>query len=430
MAHFFRLLTALFVCMFLHTSALAVFPKTAPDETTCAGTSNAIGATACKNSIQSSGYVYQSYDIASKQCFYTGGLWTTCTASKGLPVCPANSTVTADNQCQCSSGFTESNGTCAASTTSLAATAKAVCDGLNYLKQPVSYDGAPMLTTCYAGVEVTGSGAVGGGGKTEVYGPFTCVATNAGCTTKAAAGSGCPVGSFPGTVNGMAVCSPPENTISTGEKETTTTAGGLGAGTPSDAVSSTTTTTCTGAASCTTTTTYNNAAGSPVGTKQEIATQAAFCVEHPADAMCKAVKPAEEKTGTFSGTCTAPPVCTGDPLQCAIAKATFETKCGLDSIKTDSQNATVQKGTRAFTGQIDSADNARGQKTTKDLGTFDQSSPFNTASMTDSTIVLGGPFRPIVIPWSSMNGVLQMMGSLLVGLTLLSSAFFVVKGTS
>lgn len=89
---------------------------------------------------------------------------------------------------------------------------------------------------------------------------------------------------------------------------------------------------CTGAGSCTTTTTTTttvyNADGTQASTKSESqketstgqgAEGSGFCKENPSSPICK--------TGSFSGSCEAAPSCEGDPIQCATAKATWETNC-------------------------------------------------------------------------------------------------------
>lgn len=89
---------------------------------------------------------------------------------------------------------------------------------------------------------------------------------------------------------------------------------------------------CTGEGSCTTTTTTTttvyNADGTQASTKSETQEETSkgqgpegsgFCKENPSLPICK--------TGSFSGSCGAAPTCEGDPIQCATAKATWETNC-------------------------------------------------------------------------------------------------------
>ena len=131
-----------------------------------------------------------------------------------------------------------------------------------------------------------------------------------------------------GTVNGQVVCVAP--TTTTAPKTTTTTSPG-----GNSTTNQTTNTTCTGAGSCTTTTTTTTTSGGsgPGGTgpgsttsvpttTQKDLPKSAFCEENPNSSMCK--------NSSFAGTCGSPPACDGDAVQCAQAKASFETKCLLE----------------------------------------------------------------------------------------------------
>ena len=92
---------------------------------------------------------------------------------------------------------------------------------------------------------------------------------------------------------------------------------------------------------CTTTTTTTNTAIGADGTKGDSTTSIdtkstggggvpgsggsgldkndSFCQENPNSPMCK--------SGSFSGSCGAEPVCDGDPVQCATARAVFKSEC-------------------------------------------------------------------------------------------------------
>lgn len=131
-----------------------------------------------------------------------------------------------------------------------------------------------------------------------------------------------------GYVNGVVLCVKPDTSSGAGKKTTEVkNADGTTTKTSVDK-----TMTCTGAGSCTTTTTTTttvyNADGTQASTKSESqketstgqgAEGSGFCKENPSSPMCK--------TGSFSGSCEAAPSCEGDPIQCATAKATWETNC-------------------------------------------------------------------------------------------------------
>lgn len=131
-----------------------------------------------------------------------------------------------------------------------------------------------------------------------------------------------------GTVNGQVVCVPPTKT--TAPKTTTKTSPG-----GNSTIDQTTTTICTGAGSCTTTTTTTTTSGGsgpggtgPGSTTSEPTTtetdqpKSVFCEENPNSSMCK--------NSSFAGACGSLPACDGDAVQCAQAKASFETKCLLE----------------------------------------------------------------------------------------------------
>jgi hypothetical protein len=146
-----------------------------------------------------------------------------------------------------------------------------------------------------------------------------------------------------------------------------------------------------------------------------------FCEKNPKSAQCKG-----DTDSSFGGSCSAGFTCSGDAAQCAAAKGVHETKCNVESLKTEPTNATVQAGNAALTAG-DPSDHPKNNKATKDIGTFDQTNPFGNSCPADQsfTIYKGAS---MVIPWSSACGSLIIMGNLLVGFTMLISAFWLVKG--
>lgn len=58
-----------------------------------------------------------------------------------------------------------------------------------------------------------------------------------------------------------------------------------------------------------------------------------FCQENPSSPLCK--------TGSFGGSCGSEPACSGDPVQCATAKAVFEANCKTLKPGTPTEGAPV-----------------------------------------------------------------------------------------
>lgn len=139
-----------------------------------------------------------------------------------------------------------------------------------------------------------------------------------------------------GYVNGSVLCTTPTAGKDTSTKSTTT-PNADGSSTKTDV---TKVLNCTGDGSCvtqttTTTTTYDSSgvagtsytnqtveksSGSGASGSGSASQSSSFCKDNPQSPFCK--------TGSFSGACGAgAPVCDGDPVQCATAKAVFEHNC-------------------------------------------------------------------------------------------------------
>lgn len=138
-----------------------------------------------------------------------------------------------------------------------------------------------------------------------------------------------------GYVNGTVTCTDSANKQGSASKSTTTT----NADGTKTTIDKTSVISCTGAGSCTTTTTttttVTNSSGQTVGTPTTTtdsvqsgvgtgssggaAQGSSFCAENPSSPMCK--------SGSFVGSCDAQPACEGDPVQCAVAIATWKTEC-------------------------------------------------------------------------------------------------------
>lgn len=276
-----------------------------------------------------SAIVYR-YNIVGSNCPGKSPSFLDGTSSQA---CPANSTLSGSS-CTCNSGFSESGGTCKSTAVVDKESCDALAAGLNYLKAPLVHFGAVGLTACFGGFVMSGSGGAGGGGQSELYGPFSCSGASAEACAVTPKPSDitadCKDGTYPGVVNGVQVCSPPENTISAPEKITVTPpAAGASAPSIPDAPAGTESTEkstiCTGT-TCTTKTIYRDGTGVSLGEKKEDKPITSFCQENPKAPGCKSVM----DSTTFAGSCGSPPACTGDAIQCAAAKAVFATACVFD----------------------------------------------------------------------------------------------------
>jgi len=134
-----------------------------------------------------------------------------------------------------------------------------------------------------------------------------------------------------GIVNGQSVCTACDETSqSKTEVKVETPATG-----PAVTTTTTTTEVCTQAGSCTTTTNTSSSAGPSSttttkqpggttgdGTAQDPIENKTFCEQNPTLSIC-------QETSYGSSTCSAPPACTGDAVQCAQAVEVWRTRCDL-----------------------------------------------------------------------------------------------------
>jgi len=342
--------------------------------------------------------------------------------------CPANSTLSGST-CTCSSGFVVSGGMCV----NLAAQQKTECDavaqGLTFVDAPLVHHGSVGLTACFGGYVMEGTGAAGGGGQSELYGPFKCSGQSAStCTTVPKPSSivtTCASGEFPGTVNGVQVCVPPSSIVDA-PKTTTATPPSPGASAPAipnappGTTSTTEQTTCTGT-NCTTTTTFNNSSGGSLGTQTESKPVTSFCAENPTFTACK--EPEKNKWG--SGSCTSPPPCSGDAVMCAIALESFKTSCSL--APPANPESALYDSEKLKTGAI--IDTLPGSKTVGiSSASFSTTNSIGGGSsgMSDKTFVLAG--HSVTLPFSNVNSILSTLGTLLMGIGFLLAARIVTRG--
>jgi hypothetical protein len=231
-----------------------------------------------------------------------------------------------------------------------------------------------------------------------------------------------PKGTCPGQVNGITIYVKCDSSVSASSTSTTSSVGGSATST----ISSETTTSCKDG-TCTSTVTGTRTVSMPDGTTSSTPTnytatlpQDDFCKSNPKDKSCLT-----GKESSFGGTCNAGFVCDGDAATCAIAEATNKTNCSLAGLTVDATNTSVVGGLAAINGQQGTQPHDNISQV--NVGSFDQSNPWASSCPGDYTISLVG-VSSITVPLSSACSIFQMLGSLLVGLTLLGSAMFVIRG--
>lgn len=223
-----------------------------------------------------------------------------------------------------------------------------------------------------------------------------------------------PPGQCPGEINGVAVYVPCSNTSSSGTKtnETTNSSG-------TTQTSETRNTTCTSAGICTTTVTRATVVngGSPsTSTSTTTQPKGDFCAENPGSSECG-------QESSFSGTCQSAFVCQGDAVQCATAKAVNDQLCKLrEAFQVSDDMDALTDRVLAGTEVADPKASAQ----VIDVGVFDQSNPLSSSCPADVPINLSGYAG--VIPLSEFCHWLQLLGNMLVAVSLLGATIFVLRG--
>ena len=471
MAHIYRLVV-LALCLF-SGSAFASFGGTGATY----GVSGWASGTSTPAAVCTYFPGYTFYAVGIGQCYNAGTVIGIVYITQ--PSCPANSTGT--DTCTCNSGF-EENATHNGCVVSGGFHADPVCglykgvqDGLyeapyvpggaDSLGSPNGYYTHLCTQTTSKGGTLPGCGLVvnydiavsdGAGGYTKQgVGTFTgtaCSMDNTSLGTSAtgsypgASGSGapamadpCPAGSANGIVNGVTVCSPiaDRNTIQA-DKSISTTTGATGTAidplAPATATGKSSTTSCSGS-TCTTTTTFTASNGTvAVGTSTSTDTLAGYCGSHPGSAVCG--DPAKGSdfcadhptsivcvNGTFSGTCGATPTCTGDAVQCAVAKAVFDQDCIFKTTSAESALYDAKKGltgdqTTALPGNESVAISSSSFSQSNDLG--------GAGGISDLSITVMG--RSVTLAFSQLNTWFSTLGYLLMGVTALLCVRIVARG--
>lgn len=222
----------------------------------------------------------------------------------------------------------------------------------------------------------------------------------------------CP-GGTEGQVNGVSVCvsyDPNLNTIESVKSTTSTTANASGTST----VTTSQTTTCSNGSCNTTSTTVVNVNGTPTTeTKTTQEPQTDYCAKNPNDAQCK-------DDGAFSGSCGGGFTCSGDAVQCAMAREQHARACQLFDGQSDERAAyeaaknagpvTVPGPTMAITP-----------------ASFDTSNPLGAGScISDVEVVVWG--SSISLPFSTVCGSLEYLRAVLLAVSFLIAIRIVARG--
>lgn len=371
--------------------------------------------------------------------------------------CPSNATLSGSS-CSCNTGYAEdsTHTSCVSVNAAYCNSVKGPYYGTRSVAAPGTTAAGSSVTFCVGSLgpasdgsvvscEATGTidtmgtydnGTVVGWVSRGSYTGNTCGSSaprSASTPTTSTAGTPCndpsscppPAGQCPGTVNGVTVWKPcgSSSTSSTKTDHTTNPDG------TQSTVSTGKQTTCGSDGNCatTTTTTTTNGTNSPTtSTTTTTQSKSDYCAANPKDVQCAGSGNSES---SFGGSCEAGFTCSGDAATCAIAKASWDSRCVLTGTPDTSDAAYVQATTAMSLHGADPSDHPGKNPSVVDLSTYiDKSNPYSSSCPGDYTIVAGGPVGSIVVPLSSACSVFVMMGNLLVGLTLLASALWLVKG--
>jgi hypothetical protein len=248
-----------------------------------------------------------------------------------------------------------------------------------------------------------------------------------------------PKGMCPGSVNGVSVVVPCDETgTSSGSGTPSPGTGGGGGGTgggsggtgttpgpggsntgapvttpsPSGAApGSSTNTTQTGCnqSTCTTTTTTTNKPDGTTTTQTGSTTtdKGTYCKDNPGSPNCA------DKQSSFTGACAAT-ACNGDAVQCAIAREQYRRNCELF----DATEASA-RGPAAATAGDQPGDHPGAHKSSVALGTFDQTNILAGGCPADMSVPVSH-FGSVTLPFSKLCGPADVLGNVLVAITALA----------
>lgn len=438
MAHFQRLIFVVLVMLaaWLPASSYASFTATGGSVyfITSSGVSTGAKSTpaaACSawvaGAIALDGYSRSVTWSTATVCAWYGAAWgmekTVGISTSSDFSCPAGATLSGSS-CTCGAGFTETGSACVSQ-------ADSTCAQLNSTGAVLTGMGTG-LTLCLDGVTVKASGAaigMKGGVNTggNFFGPFSCPGTP--CNGSPTAGE--PVGAKDCkkseiwvTMPGGGICVGADILKDGGSTNTVDPPSGAASspgsgipGAPAGTTSASKDTTCV-SGSCTTTTTYKNGAGTVLGTSTETKPQPTFCQDNPASSVCV-------QSTLSASPCSAPDVCTGDAIQCAIEAQAKRTACAL-SPDPDGSDADYKAAKAKPLGSV--TGNLENNSTVSiGPGNFDQSDALGGGScIADRTVSVMG--HGLVIPLSRVCVHLALLGNALLMFSFLLAGRIVVRG--
>lgn len=286
----------------------------------------------------------------------------------------------------------------------------------------------PALTTsvCHNGCSGSGTTAGARDGKFYVWGPFTSSGATCtggtGTTTQPTNPAPLPSkpGYCPGTVNGATVQVPCSSSKTT-ETATSGTSGTSASGVPSSGPTTTSekSTTCVdGKCSTTTTTTTTNPDGSKTtttGNETKPEDKDSFCKQNPTLSICK--------ESSISGSCAAVS-CSGDAIQCAMAREQSKRNCEL----IDTETTLSSIGRTAANGG-DPADHPKNSQSSiaVNLSTMLDATPlFGSSNQCPADITITHDGRAFVLPFgSTLCPYLRLLGAAFLAACYLAAGFIV-----
>jgi hypothetical protein len=373
-------------------------------------------------------------------------------SAEAAPSCPADSTSVA-GQCVCSAGFivNQAGTGCAAPPNhcsesigqSFAGEISAPVSGKGVVPSALCGEGCQYLPT---GGAAAGAGVWGGkGGKWWYSGNGSdWKVSGVTCSSNPDQPAGPlnppqplpnppPKGMCPGSVNGVSVVVPCEETGTSsgsgtpssgtgggsGGTGTTPGSGGSSSGAPTTAPSpsgtapgSSTSTSQTGCNQSTCTTTTTTTTNKPDGTTttqtgSTTTDKGTYCKDNPGSPNCA------DKQSSFTGACAAT-ACNGDAVQCAIAREQYRRNCELF----DATEASV-RGLAAATAGDQPGDHPGAHKSSVALGTFDQTNILAGGCPADMSVPVSH-FGSVTLPFSKLCGPAEVLGNVLVAITALA----------
>lgn len=230
-----------------------------------------------------------------------------------------------------------------------------------------------------------------------------------------------PKGKCPGQINGVTVYLPCGDGVSSTPKTSTATTS-TPQGTSTTTITEETEVDCKDG-ECTTKTTKTTTTNGTPTTETSTSTQSKddFCQKNPRSPHCGGGggggPGGDGEGGSFGGSCQTTFVCDGDAIACAIAKATNEARCLLtptEEVKQVAQQMAAGTWAQNLPSQV------------RNVGQFNQDNPYGGGCPPDMSFMVAG--HTVAIPLSNVCSELQMLGNLLVVLTLFTATVFVVRG--